>query len=185
MDINEKIVSFVLSDDFSKCNLLDARQKQVTLNKIKHKMSFGKIGKIIKRSSTQSKNIFNRSLFLIEIFLTEKTPIMLISESGLSKRIKNCFYEDENIVMLKDFDKLHVKELMRRNLGKTSVNEINEYIKDLGFSLVYEPTKEVFTGKFNRKFFIYSTDEDIFNLITSLIKFMKDRRNKTCHDNDD
>jgi hypothetical protein len=177
MNIDEKIRLYILSEKFKDCPVLDDRQKYVVLSYVRDKMNYSKIAKNIDRCTAQIKNILNRSIMLLEFYLNEKTPDTLIQNTGLSKRIKNGFRDDDEIKKLRDFNNYCSKKLLKRNIGQKSVNEINNYIKDLGFSINFDKIKNIKPGFKKKNFENYSDDEILF-LISSLIKFIKDRRNK-------
>lgn len=175
--VTDEIVQYVLSAQFPKCHIIDKRKKEIVLQRIKYNMTYTAIAKKIQRSPPQVKNIFERSIFMINLYLKEKTPCMLIDESLLSSRIKRCLAMDENIKTIKDLNGISYDYLLKkRNLGHESIKEINEYIKDLGFSIKMPSEHKIgWNGKFSVKYFEDKTDDEILCLISSLIQYVRTR----------
>lgn len=176
MKISEKIIDYVLSGKINDNPILNEKQKIVMKKKIIENLNFNQIAREIDRSPTQVKNLLNQGLRLLNLYFKEKAPCLLIKDSLLSERIKNAFFEDESIKCLKDFHNLPYNYVFRRNLGKESINEIQNYIQELGFSLKFpDESIKILDKSFKKDLFNDWTNQEINHWIFNLSKLLKEK----------
>ena len=175
LKLEENIVDYIRSDSFKDCSVLKPIERLIVSERVLNNLNYSQIGRKFKKSGTLVRNIVFKSLRLISLYLNHKSPSMLIQDSLLSVRVKNAFCYDENIKCLKDFHNFPVEKVLRRNLGMKSVNEIQEYIKDLGFSLKATKNENIesITTSFKPKIFKDFTDKDLIHWIYSLSKLLR------------
>lgn len=139
IQIEDKTKEFIISDDFKRNLDFDNRTKDILKYYFIDNFSFAKIGRIIGRTGIRVKLIISNSLRKIKLHLKIKNPEMLIEETLLGTRSKNGlseYYGYEKIKKIKELNGYPARELLkRRNLGKKSIEEIQNFLKQLGFSL--------------------------------------------------
>lgn len=163
---------YIVSLKERNCHFLNDRQQKVLILKTVESKTFSDIAKIIGRSKNQVSFIFERALSLVKLYLIKPNQDMLICDTLLSKRIKNAC-EFSGIKFVKELHQFPYDKLCKaRNLGRKSVNEIQEYLKNFGFSLDFHTREHHFD-------FIKSFIEDLpYDKIIELLNILLDYRDK-------
>lgn len=176
--LEKKVEEYIKSDSFSKNEILNEKQKSVVTKKVIEGLNYVEISKTLMLSSVQIKNIFLKSIKLISLYLNGKSPSLLIKDSLLSARIKNSLSENEEIKCLKDLHNLEIHKLIRRNMGITSILEIQKYIEDIGLSLKF-PNEKCFhrlDSQFRKDLFTHFTDNDLIHWIYKISELLKEKQ---------
>jgi hypothetical protein len=168
--VEKKIYEYIKTESFLKCSVLTEEAKHVVTLHLKDNLNYVEISRRIGKSAQMAKVIFTKAIKMLRLSLNEKHSDLLIEDSLLSNRVKNSFFNDPNIKTLKDFDKLPISKILRRNLGQASVLEIQKYIEDLGLSLAYPEQETIFIlpKNFNKDLFADFSPKDLIRWINNL-----------------
>ncbi len=138
MKVKENVKDYIHSFFFSDCPVLNTNQKIVVIKRVIDKLTYTEIAKSLERSNTQAKNIFERSIYILELFLKEFGPDSLIQDTLIDTRTKKALQNINTIKYLRDLNKFPYSILIsQRNLGVKSIERLQKYISVLGYSLSY------------------------------------------------
>lgn len=175
--IEHKVKEYIQSNSFKDCEILNEIQKNVVLDRFINNLTYKQIGEKIKKTGERAKGIYLKSIKLISLYLNNKTPSLLIQDSLLNQRIKSSLYENDEIKCLKDFHNYEVYKLLRRNLGMTSILEIQKYIEDIGLSLKFPNEKSIYRldNQFRKSLFESFTSKDLIHWIYKLSEMLREK----------
>ena len=186
MEIQENVINYIKSIEFKICPVLDDREKFILKCKFVDQLHFTEISYLMSESKNrnfhitvcQVGNICRNSINKIRLYLIPKTPKMKIQDSSLSIRIKSALIDDTKFIYLFDFNGCPRSKLMKRNLGRISLQEIEDYIAEFGFTIDYEEREKTFAEKFPIESFSQFKNKELVNWIAKLTEILIKRNLK-------
>ncbi len=175
--VEKKVRDYIHDPGFKDCEILDSLEKKVIIEHFIDKLPYEYISKNTKKTTKQVEKIFTTSIKLISLYLNNKTPSLLVSDSKLSPMVKNALKDIEKIKCLKDLNNYTVEKLLTSHVGMNSILEIQQYIEPMGFSLKFSNQNCVhrLDTRFKKDLFSFFSAKHLNYWILSLSKLLREK----------
>lgn len=169
--ISDKLNTYVRTCGLDHVFVLSEKQKFVLTKKIIYNLKHHEIATLLNISISAVGNIIKRSVHIMDLYLKSKSPDLLIIDSLLSSRIKNALSSIPGLITLNDLNNFPVSRLLKiPNLGKSSINDLNKYLKGLDIHLDFSSILHIpkFNQHLDASFFDKWSNRDLRSLLTMI-----------------